>query len=329
MSIITGHSLIRRDEDPSLDDASKFYISIESKQLSEAYDLVDVDRVVGEILGLFKIPPGVRLEGKQITLILKKDTELTNSINYVYIRRRNRRLRKIQMSTDYPLKRRMDRVLRVIRIIGDRLSLPQSEMETAAQVARRSLSKLKKKRWNNMALAAASIYYACRMSGNHKRMEDIVKQIGEDRMNKEEALKAYRQMEVYLRENQPYTSEYKTLKAVKEEMNLSKDVLDLSAKIIKAVEKAKIRVGKSPESVVAAAVYVAHKLIGKKANRIATPAYSREKIDKGSDLGLHGLFDRLYISLDDWKEVFRNYGIDMRRNFIDLKLTEAIVKKLL
>ncbi len=190
-------------------------------------------------------------------------TEPTNVTDHISRRRKNRRLRKIQMRTDSPLKRRMDRVFREIRKNGDKLSLSQSELETAAKIARKALSKLKKRRWNNMALAAASIYFACRISDNAKRMDEIVKHMG-DQINKKDALKVYRQLTSFLRKHPPIASENKTLRVIKRNMNLSKDLLVMSTKIIKAADKARIRVGKNPGSVAAASVYIAHKLAGKK-----------------------------------------------------------------
>ncbi len=185
-------------------------------------------------------------------------------LDYMSKKRKNRRLKQIQLRTSSPLKRRMDRVLREIRKNGEKLSLSKSELETAAKVARKALSKWKKKRWNNTALAAASIYFACRISDNAKRMDEIVKQMGEDRVNKKDALKVYRQLTTFLKLHPPIASEDKTLRAITKKLKLSKDLLFMSNEIIKTSEKARIRVGKNPGSVAAASVYITHRLTGKK-----------------------------------------------------------------
>ena len=66
-------------------DSSEFYISVESDYLSQAYDLVDGDRVTGEIT----VIAGVKdksfpaLKGQQLTLILKKEV----AYDYLFIQK--------------------------------------------------------------------------------------------------------------------------------------------------------------------------------------------------------------------------------------------------
>lgn len=73
MVLITPKLTVWKEIGSVPEEASKFYIMIDSSYLSESYNLLDGDRIIGEILGLItetkEFPEFI---GKQVTLILKK-----------------------------------------------------------------------------------------------------------------------------------------------------------------------------------------------------------------------------------------------------------------
>lgn len=143
--------------------------------------------------------------------------------------------------------------------------MARHEMETAAQVARKALlNTTEKKRWNNLALALASIYISCRINENVKRLSEIMDEADGSRCTRREITKAFRALSFGLNLHPPSRAEEKTLLTITKNLKTNKDILISANEIIKVSKKAHIGAGKNPGSIATASVYLAYKLKGKK-----------------------------------------------------------------
>jgi transcription initiation factor TFIIB len=179
-------------------------------------------------------------------------------------RRKIKRYAKIHYRESSPLKKRMDAILRRVRRGGERLSLARHEVETAAHIMRKTILADTKKRWNHNALAGASIYAACRVNDNPKKVSAIMKSLEIAPDGKREVRRAYKYIASRMNLRPPLKSEHKTLKRMTRNLNLNREILMIANEIIKASEEARIGAGKVPGSIAAASVYIACKLVGKK-----------------------------------------------------------------
>lgn len=173
-----------------------------------------------------------------------------------------KRLAKLQSRTETPLKRRMERVLRIIKRAGEKLGLARHELETAAQLARKTIILTQEKRWNRRALTGASIYMACRLGENPKKIEEVVACLDQDKVSESDIVKATRIMNNKMDLQLPAVEETRVLRSINRRLKLKREILMASTEIIKASEKARVGMGKDPGSVAAASVYLAHQLLG-------------------------------------------------------------------
>lgn len=183
-------------------------------------------------------------------------------VDYAARKRKLKRLFRIQSRSHSPLKKRIDRILQEIKMAGERLSLASYELETAARIARKAILMDKKKRWNNTALAIASLYIACRLNENPKKLSEIMKRIGYEECNKKDVIKTYRILTTNLKIRPPLMSESRSLKLITKRLKLSRETLMLANKLIRESKKARVGIGKNPGSIAAASVYIAYKILG-------------------------------------------------------------------
>ncbi len=179
-------------------------------------------------------------------------------------RRSIKRYVKIHHRETSPLKKRMGGILGRIKRGGERLSLARHEVETAAHIARKTILADTKKRWNHNALAAASIYTACRVSENPRKISFILKKLEISADGKREVRRAYRYIASQMNMRPPLRTERSTLKLMTRNLDLTREILMMANEIIRSGEKARIGAGKVPGSIAAASVYIACKLVGRR-----------------------------------------------------------------
>ncbi|MFQ5710900.1 MAG: transcription initiation factor IIB family protein [Candidatus Geothermarchaeales archaeon] len=209
-----------------------------------------------------------RRVGSPLTLLdadLGLSSTFSRSVDIVEFaarRRKMKRLIRIQLRTHSPMKKRIDRILQEIKVAGEKLTLARYEMETAAKIARKAILMDDKKRWNNTALAIASLYIACRLDENAKRLSEFMKVICDRECNKRDVIKAYRILTTNLKIRPPLMSEKRILKLITKRLKLRKEILVLANELIKEAKRARVGIGKNPGSIAAASVYIAYKLLG-------------------------------------------------------------------
>ena len=178
-------------------------------------------------------------------------------------RRKIKRMAEIQTKLS-PSSKKLEKLLNEIKRSCEKLSLSRTEMETSAKIARKIVTCYNKKRWNIKALVAATIYVACKLNENSKKLNEIIKCVAGSSKKRKEIMKIYRMILTRLNLHPPITTEQAKLNKIAKDLKCDGKVLLISNKIIQCAKVARVGVGKTPGSIATAAVYIAHKLLDKK-----------------------------------------------------------------
>lgn len=179
-------------------------------------------------------------------------------------RRKTKRLSKLQTRSQPNLDRRLDAVLGIIRKAGENLSLARHETETAAGIARKAITTDLEKRWRRAPLALASIYIACRLSDNSKRLDDVVSSIASSRATKSQVMKTYKILSTKMDIKPPPHEEDDALRTLVKRLELSRESVIVAKDLMDAASEARVGQGTNPGSVAAAAIYLANRMFGEK-----------------------------------------------------------------
>ena len=163
-----------------------------------------------------------------------------------------------------PAAKKLEKLLNEIKRACEKLSLARNEMETAARIARKIIMSYDKKRWNVKALVAASIYVACKMNDNSKKLNEIVRCVSGSSKKRKEAMKLYRTIITNLNVRLPIANERDKLNKIAKDLKCDGKILLISNEIIKCARMARVGMGKTPGSIATAAVYIAHKLLNRR-----------------------------------------------------------------
>lgn len=166
------------------------------------------------------------------------------------------RLRNLQrrMVLQNGIERNLLRALNEIKRIGSQLNLTQKVRETAAMIYRKILKIGIVRGRSTEALVAASIYIACRLHQQPASLEDVA---NNTRLNRKKLAKNFRLLIKHLDIKMPLANPESSMAKFASILNFPPKVLTDAQKILVRAKEAKITVGKNPNSLAAAVLYIA------------------------------------------------------------------------
>jgi len=178
-------------------------------------------------------------------------------------RRRMFRLRKLNLMSRLHNSslRNLLRATGEIRRISEKLNLPYTLQEVAANIYRRSLTKGLIRGRSINSIAAASLYAACRITKTPRNLQEILKVSGRDR---KEITRCYRLIVRSLALKMPIDDPIKFISKIQSKTGISQAAGNKAAEILHKAEQKEILMGKSPVGMAAAALYVAARLRAEK-----------------------------------------------------------------
>ena len=108
------------------------------------------------------------------------------------------------------------------------------------------------------------VYVSCRIHDNSKKLDEILSAIGNGCGKRREVMRAYREIVTSFGIKLPLNSEKSKLSKVIRELEFDRPTLNLTNRLVGAAKEAKLSLGKTPGSTTIAAIYIAHRLLGKK-----------------------------------------------------------------
>jgi transcription initiation factor TFIIB len=157
---------------------------------------------------------------------------------------------KVQSSSQRNLSQAMTELDR----LNDKLNIPKSIREDAAFLYRRALKKGLVRGRSIAAIAAASLYAACRMTSTPRRLQDIVK--ASTRTRKEIA-RCYRLLQRELDMKIPVNDPSNYVPKIASKLKLSQNLQNKAMEIIRMANREKHNSGKDPTGIAAASLYIA------------------------------------------------------------------------
>jgi len=174
-------------------------------------------------------------------------------------RRRMYRLRRLNLRARLrdSSSRNLLRATGELRRLSDRLNIPNSVRETAANIYRRALNKDLVRGRSIDAIAAASLYAACRMSSTPRDLRGI-SEVSSRGMK--EISRSYRLILKELGLRMPIDSPIKFVSKIRSKIGVSQAVENRALEILREADGKGLLTGKHPVGMAAAAVYIATRL---------------------------------------------------------------------
>ena len=144
----------------------------------------------------------------------------------------------------------------LVRLAGH-LKVPMNVSETAAVIYRKALKDRLVRGRSIAAVAAASLYAACRMTRTPRTLRDIE---NASSRSKKEISRCYR---IILREIKPIVpidDPLKYVSKISSKLNLDQTIQNKAVAILREAGKKKVTAGKGPIGIAAAAIYVSSRL---------------------------------------------------------------------
>jgi transcription initiation factor TFIIB len=138
--------------------------------------------------------------------------------------------------------------------IASKLHLPNNVTENAAGLYRKALNKDLIKGRSIDSFAAASIYASCRLMGVPRSLKEVA---GESKQSLKEVSYTYRLLHKELKLKPPVDDPFKYVPKVAAKINVNQPTEQLAIKILEKGDEEKVLAGKSPNSLAAAALYMA------------------------------------------------------------------------
>ncbi|MHA1828396.1 MAG: transcription initiation factor IIB, partial [Candidatus Heimdallarchaeaceae archaeon] len=166
------------------------------------------------------------------------------------------RLRTLQRRAvlQYGTERNLLRALNEIKRISSQLNLSQKVRETAAMIYRKILKTGLVRGRSTEALVSAALYLSCRLHKQPATLEDVADKI---RLDKKKLAKNFRLLLKHLDLKMPLASPESSIAKFASLLNFSPKVLNDAKEILTLARTSKITVGKNPNSLAAAALYIA------------------------------------------------------------------------
>ncbi len=166
------------------------------------------------------------------------------------------RLRTLQRRAvlQYGTERNLLRALNEIKRISSQLNLTVKVRETAAMIYRKILKTGLVRGRSTEALVSAALYLSCRLHKQPETLEDVA---DKTRLSKKKLAKNFRLLLKHLDLKMPLASPESSIAKSASVLNFSTKILNDAQIILIKAKAAKITAGKNPNSLAAAALYIA------------------------------------------------------------------------
>jgi transcription initiation factor TFIIB len=156
------------------------------------------------------------------------------------------------------------RTLSAVHALSSKIQLPESVKENAALIVRRLWRKDLKLGRNCRGIAAASLYISSKIFSIPKNMKEFINLSG---ISKKSFWKCYRKIIQDLKIRGDIRETSVIVSKIINQLNLRGEVEHLANKIIEVAGEAGLASGKKPDSLAAASIYLAAKMLGQKVNQ--------------------------------------------------------------
>ena len=169
------------------------------------------------------------------------------------------RLRKWQKRTSAndSTQRNLTQALSELTRIADELNLPQNTRETAARLYRRAVTRGLIRGRTIQSVVASAIYMACRQCAVIRSLEDVAKAAT---ITRKEAARNYRHLYQQLQPEVPQVDKDNLITKYINVLQISGPTEQLCRRIMDQATEERLTVGRAPEGITAAALYIACKL---------------------------------------------------------------------
>ena len=173
--------------------------------------------------------------------------------------KRQYRLRKWQRRTSASdsTQRNLTQALSELTRIADDLNLPQNTRETAAMIYRRAVTRGLIRGRTIQSVVASATYMACRQCGVIRSLEDVAKAAT---ITRKEAARNYRHLYKQLQPDVPQVDKDNLITKFVNQLRVSGQTEQLCRKIMDKAAEERLTIGRAPEGITAAGLYIACKL---------------------------------------------------------------------
>jgi transcription initiation factor TFIIB len=174
-------------------------------------------------------------------------------------KQRQYRLRKWQRRTSAvdSTQRNLTQALSELTRIADDLKLPQNTRETAAVIYRRAVTQGLIRGRTIQSVVASAIYMACRQCQVIRSLEDVAKAAT---ISRKEAARNYRHLYKQLQPEVPQVDKDNLITKYVNQLRITGQTEQLCRKVIDQAAEQRLTIGRAPEGITAAALYIACKL---------------------------------------------------------------------
>jgi transcription initiation factor TFIIB len=172
---------------------------------------------------------------------------------------RQKRLRKWQRrtNTNDSIQRNLTQALSELNRIADDLKLPRSTRETAAHLYRKAVTRGLIRGRTIQSVVASAVYMACRQCNVIRSLEDVAKAAT---ITRKEAARNYRHLYQQLRPDVPRVNMDQLITKYVSALKVSGVTEQLCRKIMVQAKEKRLTMGRAPEGITAAALYIACRL---------------------------------------------------------------------
>ena len=172
---------------------------------------------------------------------------------------RQYRLRKWQRrtSSNDSTQRNLTHALSEMNRIANKLNLPKSATETAAMIYRRAIQRRLIRGRTIQSVVASALYMACRQCNIIRSLEDVAKAAN---ITRKEAARNYRFLYKELQQDVPPVDRNNLITKFVSKLRISGPTEQLARQILGKASEKKLTIGRAPEGITAACIYIACKL---------------------------------------------------------------------
>jgi transcription initiation factor TFIIB len=172
---------------------------------------------------------------------------------------RQYRLRKWQRrtSSNDSTQRNLTHALSEMNRIANKLNLPKNTTETAAMIYRRAITKQLIRGRTIQSVVAAALYMASRQCNVMRSLEDVAKAAN---ITRKEAARNYRFLYKELKTDVPPVDRDNLITKFVSKLRISGPTEQLARRILDQANDKKLTIGRAPEGITAACIYIACKL---------------------------------------------------------------------
>ena len=174
-------------------------------------------------------------------------------------KQRQYRLRKWQRRTSASdsTQRNLTQALSELTRIADELNLPQNTRETAAMIYRRAVTQGLIRGRTIQSVVASAIYMSCRQCQVIRSLDDVAKAAT---ITRKEAARNYRHLYKQLQPDVPQVDKDNLITKYVNQLRISGQTERLCRKVMDQAAEQRLTIGRAPEGITAAALYIACKI---------------------------------------------------------------------